>query len=164
MAKVSDGTYVSLPAVKEELDELTARRAVLAAELADVDQRSETLRRVLDFGLAEAAGVRHQAEPATRTPRSTATSGGRLTVGSTGAGGGPTTRDVIVAVLRTLPPGTQISTAQLHERMVAEYDCSAEGDTVRRSAQRMADRGDLVKVGPGMWQVPVDPGAGDTTS
>lgn len=164
MAKVSDGTYVSLPAVKEELDELAARRAVLAAELADVDQRSETLRHVLDFGLAEAGGARRDAAAATPTPRPAETSRSRSAVRATGSDSGRKTRDVIVAVLGTLPPGMQFSTSQLYERMVAEYGYASERDTVRRSAQRMSERGDLVKLGPGLWQTVPNPSAGDSTS
>lgn len=159
MPRVSDGTNVNLPSIRVELDEIGERRTALVAELRALDDRRETLEAVLAFGMQEAE--RTTPERAKAHPDKThAGHGGRA---SSAAADPPSTGDLIVAVLRDLPPGESLTARELHARMTDRFGYQLTAETVRKVAQRMVGRHTLVKSGPGTWQLPATQG-GDLDS
>lgn len=131
MGRISDGASVDLASVRAELVELDRQAEALNA-------RRELLRTVLDFGMAEAAAdaAADAAAPAAIVSPGTPAS---------------TTREVILAVMATLPPGTELKTSELHARMVADHGYGSTSETVRKAAQRMAGRGLILRPSPGSW-------------
>lgn len=127
MGRISDGASVDLASVRAELVELDRQAEALNA-------RRELLRTVLDFGMAEAAA--DAAAPTAIVSPGTPAS---------------TTREVILAVMATLPPGTELKTSELHARMVADHGYGSTSETVRKAAQRMAGRGLILRPSPGSW-------------
>ena len=156
MAKVRNTTGVDLGLIRAQLSGLEGRRAELLEELAQIDAVSELLRKALAVGSPETP--REATAPRSAEPRRS------KGASKSGEAEQPTTRELILQVLATLPPGTQITTAALRTRLANERDYRPRLDTLRRSAQRMANRGELIRVDHKTWATLSAPQAGDATS
>jgi hypothetical protein len=148
---------VSLTGLQDELASLDTLHAELLADAARVDAMRELVRQALAVWTEE---------PLDAAQQSGGPSGVSESTGGSKSGGGeqPTTRELILEVLGTLPPGTQITTAALRTRLANEHDYRPRLDTLRRSAQRMANRGELIRVDHKTWATLPGPKAGDATS
>lgn len=154
MAKVVDGTNLSLPAVAREVAELQE-------QIGQLTERLSFLQQVLEFAEAESAGgsVKAPRPPRKRATARTAAAQRAIPARREGL----TTRQMILVVLSDVPPGATITTDELLDQLADQFDHTPALDTLRRSAQRMADRGELIRLDSGVWQTLPSPAAGDTT-
>lgn len=153
MGKVVDGSNISLPAVEADLAECNRRLTELRAEVDVLVARVKTLELIRNFARSESTNTTGPAAPDSAQPPAS------LPPRAPGEGvGGVQARDVILRVFAALPPGTELSTAELHARMRDDHGYAAPAETARKSAQRMSNRGTLVKVAPGVWRLPAPPG------
>lgn len=154
MAKV-DGTDLSLPAVEREVAELEEH-------IGQMTERLSFLKQVLEF--AESMNPEGSSKPS-RAARKHAPSRKAAAQRTTPARGDSlTTRQMILLLLSDEPPGATVTTDELLDDLGEQFDYTPPLDTVRRSAQRMADRGELIRLDRGVWQTVPNRSAGDITS
>lgn len=137
--------YLYLPPIRDEHDRLVLRRAELADELEQIEQRVAALAVVI--AVAEARS--NPGRPEAPSPEGAATRPAQSRA-----------RHLILEVLGELPAGAEVTTADLHARMRDGHGYGASPDALRRAAQRLSDQGLVVKVRPSVWKLP-HPAGGD---